>query len=635
MMDPKKFNHDRSAYERPNNRYICGRNSRWGKPCSAGPNFDGTCGGVEEGQTPCTPSRSLRSLRGQYSAIIFGFVAALLILFNGSPNSFAPAFSALDPGPLTGGHLNFVGSGSTGCSACHASHESSTWYWLTSSFMEADMTTECLTCHTFEGPPRLAHNNDTLAVQSAIETNCVMCHTEHKGAEANISDLSDKQCSMCHEKKFDVFDSEHPQFGKKYPHFMRPSIKFDHVSHIGKHFFSDKYSSSISHSKHGKYSPLIPESCISCHNEPNAGRRITPLEYSDVCAGCHNQQISVRELVVLNLPELLERTTEVDELIAFCGVTNENLESVDKEEEVAEDDFESVSGDELDVISSYIFGYESDDIDNYDQLFRDLLNSLISSSDFHISEFSSGRIGVDESKKLFSGLNPEVLKRLACAWASNTEYELPFDEAVFGGWYGDFTELKYRSDRHADPVIQNWIEFSISAYSNAEGDEEKGRALAMREALLDPRTGPGACLKCHSIQEVNGALVVNWNYEKAFEYDRGHRKYSHSAHPLVEARRKQAQDLEVGPISVENSKPGCATCHQMNKESAFSASFDTGSDPTSYNSNFEPITKETCTNCHATTRVNQDCQLCHEYHYMPNFKVEMILEAPKWHQEGS
>ncbi len=641
MIDPKKFSHQTSAYERPNNKYICGRGSNWGTPCLSGPNFDGTCGGAEEGQSPCTPRRSLRRLRGRYSAIIFGLIAALLIVFNGLPNGSVPALSALNPGPLTGDHLNFVGPSSKSCSACHAPHESSGWYWLSSAFVDNDMTSKCLDCHIFEGPARLAHNQTISATQSVMRTDCVMCHTEHKGSDADISALSDEQCSICHENKFDAFDSGHPQFRERFPYFIRPSIKFDHVSHIGKHFFSDKYLSSISDSKLSKHSPLIPESCITCHDEPNADRRVTPLGYDIGCKGCHDQQIAARELVVLNLPELLERTAEDDELIEACGPTIEYIEAVISEENLVEDEYESISGDELDVISSFIFGYNSDDIDNYDQLFRDFLSSIITSRSFQISEFTNERIGNQQSKKLFSGLNPEVVKRLACAWASNIEYELPFDEPSYGGWYGDFTELKYKPTRHADPVLRNWIEFSINAYSNAVGDEEKERARIMRESLLSPKNGPGACLKCHSVYQVDEVLAVNWNYEQTREEVGPHQRYSHSSHPLVEARRKQAHDEEIGPISVENSKPGCATCHQMNTESDFRGSFDRSlreyeaSDPSSYASNFLGITKETCTSCHARSRVAQNCQLCHQYHIEPNYKIEMVLEKPKWPLENN
>ena len=46
MMDPERFNHDSSAYERPNYKFRCGRAAAWGKPCPNGPGADGSCGGI-------------------------------------------------------------------------------------------------------------------------------------------------------------------------------------------------------------------------------------------------------------------------------------------------------------------------------------------------------------------------------------------------------------------------------------------------------------------------------------------------------------------------------------------------------------------------------------------------------------
>src|SRR5687767_10915548 len=49
--EPDYFKYTRSTYERPNFKYRCGRECRWQKSCSQGPNPDGSCGGTTE----CTP----------------------------------------------------------------------------------------------------------------------------------------------------------------------------------------------------------------------------------------------------------------------------------------------------------------------------------------------------------------------------------------------------------------------------------------------------------------------------------------------------------------------------------------------------------------------------------------------------
>ena len=43
----------------------------------------------------------------------------------------------------------------------------------------------------------------------------------------------------------------------------------------------------------------------------------------------------------------------------------------------------------------------------------------------------------------------ELVKRVACAWAANLEYEAPADNAL-GGWHGDALELRYAPVGHGD-----------------------------------------------------------------------------------------------------------------------------------------------------------------------------------------
>ena len=52
-MDPEKFKHDSSRYERPTRKFTCGRAASWGKPCEFGPHVSGRCGGTSE----CRPAK--------------------------------------------------------------------------------------------------------------------------------------------------------------------------------------------------------------------------------------------------------------------------------------------------------------------------------------------------------------------------------------------------------------------------------------------------------------------------------------------------------------------------------------------------------------------------------------------------
>lgn len=636
FLDPDRYRHDRSAYERPTGKYVCGRGADWGRPCHAGPNFDGTCGGVSEcqpiqrdgkwecrrppalggpcgegpsgdgtcgrTQMPCAPRRSVRQLRWQFSIIVLGLVAALLAALTGVPSGVATGFGALDAGPLTGDHLNFTGP--QGCTACHEPHGFETAGWLMAAFTDTDMTGKCLDCHTFGGPSRAVHNESQPAVQALGETGCMMCHSEHRGIAADISKLNDGQCASCHVKKFERFDIDHPEFKAPFPHFARSAIKFDHVSHLNKHFGD------------ARFKDHAPVGCVGCHEVEGATRQVPPQGFEETCAGCHANQIPARELVLLRLPELVERPADPDDVIEACGPTLEQFEAArDGADAEEEEEFVSVSGDELGVVTAFLLGVPSDDPEEYDETFREFLQVLMLDGSPALVDMISERMDGPNSAGLFAGLNPEAVRQLACAWAANREYELP-SEPEFGGWFGDFTELKYRPLIHADPVMRSWIELAVAANVESDDGDQNERTLQMREALLSPKNGPGACLKCHSVSQAEEGLVVNWSYESASSSARPHHWYSHNAHLRI---------VGVGGISLSDPVHGCATCHKLNSEADFKAGFDTF-DAKTYESNFHAVKKESCVQCHAAERVRQDCQLCHKYHLEPGFKTEMMDE---------
>ena len=634
MTDSDRFDHERSAYERPSGKYVCGRAADWGKPCHPGPNFDGTCGGVSEchpverdgqwvcrrppmlggpcdegpgaggscgrTQPACAPRRSLRHQRLQYSIIVVGFVTALLAALIGIPSGIATGFGALDAGPLTGDHQNFTGP--QGCASCHAPHGLRTAGWLAAAFTDTDMTAKCLDCHTFSGPPRGAHNEPNIKKQLALQTDCMMCHSEHKGIAADISQLNDDQCASCHVKKFERFDEDHPQFRDRYPHFSRTAIKFNHTSHLKKHFTD------------ARFTEFAPSGCVGCHEVEGATRQVPPLGFEETCADCHAKQIPEREFVLLQLPELLDRPAEQTDVIEACGPILEQLEAaLDGEEVEEEEEFESISGEELGVMTAYLLAVLPDEPEEYDETFREFLQSLMTEGSPALVDVIAERADDADHSRLFSGLNPEAVRQLACAWAANREYELP-SEPEFGGWFGDFTELKYRPMGHADPVVEGWIEFAIAAETLSDDDDQNARALAMRDALLSPKDGPGACLKFHSVRAFEMGPAVNWTYEYQASADRPHYWYSHDAHLKI---------VGVGGIPFSDPSRGCATCHKLNPKADFAASFGTF-DAHEFSSNFHSIKRETCAQCHAEGRVRQDCQLCHRYHLEPSFKAEMM-----------
>ena len=171
MSNSFDYNFDRSSYERPNNLFVCGRATEWGKPCGRGPNGDGTCGGTAECKPfdrngrwecrrppqdggpcadgpgpdgtcgcslpPCVPRRSLRQQRWRLSVILVGVAIALIAVFtqlatNNDIFAGSARLAALDAGDLTGSHSGFTGA--KGCKTCHEAHDAKPLQWLAAAF---------------------------------------------------------------------------------------------------------------------------------------------------------------------------------------------------------------------------------------------------------------------------------------------------------------------------------------------------------------------------------------------------------------------------------------------------------------------------------------------------------------------
>ncbi len=651
-MDPEKFKHDASRYERPNQKYHCGRAASWGKPCEFGPHVSGRCGGTSECRPakvgdrwecrrsamaggpcqngpaadgscscthpPCLPKRSLRSLRGILAASAFALAIAIIALMLSIGGNGSARDAVIQAGDLTGGHANFTSA--AGCVSCHSAHNKDAGDWFLAAFKEEDMTEQCLDCHTFGGDPRHGHNAKFAA--KGPTTECVMCHTEHKGDDADIKRMSDNQCNNCHETKIDNFSKNHPKFSAKYPHDRRTSVQFNHASHLAKHFTNQRFA------EHA------PADCTSCHAVNSAARAVEPASFGETCAKCHDSAIKERELVVLRLPEFEENLIDGDAVLEACGPSLETWEMVQENmaeiseaikagdevelPEAEEEDYEAVSLEEGDPISAFLLGTVADDMESYGEPMQEFIMRLVEEGPAPLAELVDEHAGGSVSPTLLSGLNAELVKRVACAWASNLEYEAPAENAL-GGWHGDALELRYAPVGHDDAVAKGWIAFALSS-NVVEDDDNADAAEAMHEAILSPKHGIGACIKCHAISQTeDGNIEAEWRYRPSTA--RPYTTYSHGAHITL---------LDPEGINMMNPKNGCGTCHKINEAAPYQESFGQR-DPHHFESNFFPINQETCAQCHSEKQVEQDCQLCHVYHADPGFDLRMGEE----HDEAS
>jgi predicted CXXCH cytochrome family protein len=583
-----------NSYNRPNFPFRCGRGATWDKPCAGGPNADGSCGGItacaprqtgdryvcrrsalnggacEDGplpdgtcclsQLPCQPRRTLRSIRFRLSLFALVILAALIGAFGSSGDLFSQKAPLLiDPGQLSNHHAGLAGKGN--CESCHEPHSADSTTFLLAAFKPSGPTSDgtgnkCLTCHDFPQMKTSVHKSE----------NCSTCHTEHKGAIAKTSTLTDKQCHTCHDVKFETFSKSHPSFGKTYPYSKRTALNFDHTAHLGTHF------------KDARYSEKAPEGrCLGCHEVSEATNNVPIKSYEESCSACHDDQISSKKLVLLQMPELVSQVDPLNTLAEYCDL-----------ETMTETEYESVSLDPLNPILSVLMDVDPDDVAAYESRVSSLLSGLAK------EELSSLTALIDEAdgnaQELLSGLSPSLLKAVSCSWAANKEFETG-SSPIFGGWSADELSVNYTASKHNDAVLKAWLNFAADIENES-----------LNEAVLNS-DGPGSCIKCHSVSETD-AVRVEWKprSRKLSDYS----KYNHQPH----------LDL-LGPGSQ------CETCHELNKTADYAAAFK-HTDPNDYASNFNAISKDVCSSCHKENKVSETCLTCHEYHVEPLFKADVM-----------
>jgi hypothetical protein len=158
-----------------------------------------------------------------------------------------------------------------------------------------------------------------------------------------------------------------------------------------------------------------------------------------------------------------------------------------------------------------------------------------------------------------------------------------------GGWYrrDENYTLYYRPSGHADEFLTAWLETSA-------GDTLPA-AQAIFTQLADEKA-PGACMKCHTVDRVGPATIVNWLPSRPQPHQRSFTSFKHAAHFAL--------------MGVQ----GCSTCHVLDAKADYAAAFGANRDITLFRSNFAPLTKNSCVSCHQPELAGASCQQCHNYH---------------------
>jgi len=481
---------------------------------------------------------------------------------------------------------------------------------------------------------------------------CATCHREHQGADFNLNRVADLQCQVCHRTQFESFNQGHPEFSD-YPYARRTRIQFDHVSHFQKHFSDERMAAQAPTScaqchgpAHGGDKMLVrgfAEACAACHTAEIEGRdragdkglvffRLPAFDVATLEAAGHgtgewpaaaeggltpfmrwllegdeSTQAALATLGEQDLGNLRGATTAQKAAAArvFWAVKGLLADLVTQGQPVIVRRLDASSG--ALATPSGVSGQFSPDVALAAQQVW-LPNLLTEVAAHRRGEKVARRAplaavrAVAAKAAVITAADPDDL--LVALPSDNKKGEmvaaelakpatLPLDDAesrvANGGWYrrDDTLTLHYRPGGHEDAFLGAWL------------DGTAGQAAPTARKIfsqLAENNAPGACLKCHSVDQAATRMVVNWRTSRPEIGARGFTRFQHSAH-----------------FSLMGDQ-GCMTCHTFAVGADYAGSFGANRDPAVFRSNFAPITKASCASCHQPAKSGESCQQCHNYH---------------------
>ncbi len=577
---------------RKGDRWHCSRPVSAGGPCENGPKPDGGC---YINRPPCRPRTSMRAKRRRASIFAFLVSLSVIVAFFVTPSGLFGFDRNLSiPGGLTAAHHNLIDGNR--CELCHAGHLRKGFDLIAAVVETEDLSLQCINCHEFDklallphnsqaqqvgvlprkltdhteragqicrdqfGPGQPGHTSTASSTDCNTALSCIGCHTEHKGADADIVALSDQECHQCHEesKVFDDFQGlhgdPHPPFSDGFGQATSTLINFDHAKHLDGHF------------NKAAYKDRRPTDCLACHNAPDGSDEVAIPSFEEGCAACHEEDIADKPLLLLAWPELETMDVPSDQVNDVCGMSA----SWDPE------DFDPASFDIPGPIDSLMLEIDPDDMTSYGDPYQQLARTLAVEGVQPLMDLISSKGG--DPSVLLAGLAPETVSRAACYWLVNQEYE-GFAHADAKGWIAEPLALGYRPSMHADPTLKAWLDYGLKLNADMADDSLLDD---VKISLFDPETGPGRCAACHRLE---ADPAFQWAPAPSLK---AHTNFSHRPH-----------------LALEKARGGnlCNGCHQLRP-----------TDPATDSTTFAAIGLATCQECHGEGSVSARCANCHDYH---------------------
>lgn len=666
----QKFAHNISAYSRPNQRWVCGKQPQ-GCPCHIGPDEKGNCratyecqpikrndrfyctrskqlggqcdnGPLQDGRCctaieKCIPIQSVRSKRASlaYAAAILT-LGMILFFMAGSMRSFF-----ISPGPLATSHGSIAGD----CKLCHSVENLVTGQLLETALHPFDGMTEshlCLDCHNIGENALFPHaraKNDLLEKSESVlkdssmlhvatmafnvptnengELACAVCHQEHRGSNFDIKKLNNMQCNACHINKINSFSLGHPEF-INFPYKTRLNLKFDHVSHLKKHFQEEDKT----------------VACVECHTTDTEGKMMVTKSYQESCSSCHSEQIRGEErsgekgVLVFTLPGIDIVTLQQKNM--YIGHWQEDAEGeITPFMELllsADEDYFSIKDDLVDIDLLDLVDADNKTlliatqfIWTVKKLYVDIALRGQAAIKERLELSLERELKITELTQLSAMFTAEFMDSSLKAWLPMIYVEMmlsedidkqmnieilveneqvaefidvnsvePDERVISGGWYksNDDFSIYYRPVGHADNFMQGWLNTTV---------QKKPEIVNAVFDLLSDKKSPGVCIKCHSVTEQDGLRSINWQAKRPRNFERSVVDFRHAPHFSV----------------VEGDS--CLGCHKLDIEADFLASYD-NENPSEFMPSFITMKRETCAQCHVPEVAGDTCLSCHSYH---------------------
>ena len=729
----QKFDYRNSPYARPNAEWECGRLQE-GKPCAMGPDRKGNCqtrteclpiknddrwscarsplegGACEQGPNPdgsccrtvtrCSPTRTWRAKRvflSKWAAATFIGIAVLML-------SGSDMAQFVSPGKLSTKHADFGE-----CQTCHSPFEQGLAHWVKTAFVldsGVDDSSLCLSCHVIKENPQLPHNlslakldelTGTAATvsQSSLlpqlqlaswlyperhqqreELTCATCHREHHGDNSDLTKLSNQQCLICHQAKFDNFAKGHPEF-TDFPYERRTKLNFDHVSHLNKHF------------KEKEHQSIADGSCTQCHEPDAKGNKMLVKSFDTSCSSCHTKQIlgetrsgskgiPVFAVPGLDVQTLKEKGVLIGDWPEFADAAlspfMELLLSSDKKFVTAQAALKRLDLLELEDMNEKELQYVAELAWSVKGLLHGLLQNGTAELKTRLTAPGEQTLENMEVRSLVSMLPEDAVRLAQQNWFPRLFEEIQYyqngelaklktlqetplvntsikeqprpapivdedeDDALFADnesdddlfgedddedLFGDDDEGDLFGEEEEPDSSNKVVQLSAEDWAAFGGwfrDEfalryaPTGHADSFLKSWLDYLSTNNSPAKSRVLKSLVNANAVG-ACNKCHSVDVDLRQGTTINWRAIGADKHELEFTKYSHTTHFNltDDRGCVQCHIMDKEADYAASFE-HNDPHNFTSNFKPMDRQFCASCHQKQSAGDSCLQCHNYH---------------------